>query len=234
MVVSVKRLKVKWLRGNLGLWERRLRFRRARAAHWRRVGSRSRLAHWQGLAEHAERMVARRRRQIAEKTWRPRIIDLGVSVDALWGALGPLVGSVGHYTAGPRDTSDEDALRLFRLYHAEHRGKGWGGIGYHFGITRAGSIVLLRPAWMKGAHVAGANTGRIGIVCHGTTGDLPTAAQQRALRWLLANAHTTALPKAHRASAPLAELHAWAHNDLNSTSCPGSFKRMYTSKGRTR
>ncbi|EHN09439.1 hypothetical protein PAI11_37730 [Patulibacter medicamentivorans] len=158
---------------------------------------------------------------------RPKIVRLNVTIRDLFGPLGPLVGTVGHYTAGPRDTSDSHALALWRQYHAQHAAQGWGGIGYHLGITTAGTLALLRPVALKGAHVGGHNTGRIGVVVHGTTGQRMTAAQRATWRWLLANAHTTAMPASHRAPRRLRDLTVWGHNDLFPTSCPGAFETDY-------
>lgn len=162
---------------------------------------------------------------------RPKVIDLDLSVANLFGPLGAYVETVGHYTGGPRDTSDSHGAALLRSYHHAHAAKGWGGIGYHYAILRSGTILLLRPTALKGCHVALHNTGRLGIVMPGTTGDRPTPAQVASFRWLLANAHTSALPAAHRAPVRLADRPVVGHNDLNATSCPGSFKRMYTTKG---
>jgi hypothetical protein len=161
----------------------------------------------------------------------PKIIDLDLQVANLFGPLGAYVETVGHYTGGPRDTSDSHGAALLRSYHHAHAAKGWGGIGYHYAILRSGTILLLRPTSLKGCHVALHNTGRLGIVMPGTTGDRPTPAQVASYRWLLANAHTAALPSAHRAPVRLADRRVVGHNDLNATDCPGAFKPMYTSKG---
>jgi hypothetical protein len=166
---------------------------------------------------------------------RPRIVRLDVSVAGHFGPLGAVHSVTGHHTAGPKDTSDAHALSLYRQYHAQHARQGWGGIGYHFGITRNGTIVLLRPVGLKGAHVGGHNTGNVGVVCHGTTGDRPTPEQAAALRWLIANAHTSAMPASHRIDLRRAALRG--HRDWSghtSNACPGSHYRMYRSGGTSR
>jgi hypothetical protein len=198
-----------------------------------------RRAYWLAQLKTAKAMLARREHQLrsleqARVPEAPRIVDLDLGGTNLFGPLGPITGVIGHYTAGPRDTSDAHAFSLWRQYHAQHIRQGWGRIGYHYGVTADGTIALLRPVTDKGAHTAGANSGHVGIVVHGTTGDKPTAAQADAIRWLAGNAHTDALPKAHRASRRLADVRWTGHNDWNATACPGGFKRMYTSKGAKR
>lgn len=71
---------------------------------------------------------------------------------------------------------------------AWHRARGWSGIGYHFVIHLDGRVEAGRPIGRIGAHVAGHNTGTIGIVYIGgldRAGDTPkdtrTAKQKEAL-----------------------------------------------------
>lgn len=163
---------------------------------------------------------------------RPKIIDPRFKVEAKYGPLGPLTAVIGHHTAGPRDKTDGHAVDLWTKYHAQHKAQGWGGIGYHIGVTSAGSIVLLRPSGLKGAHTAQANTGHLGVVVHGTVGDKPTKAQLRAIRWLCRYAHTSRMPASHRAPVKLDAVRWTGHNDWNATACPGTFKPMYVSKGK--
>src|SRR5690606_5769354 len=106
--------------------------------------------------------------------------ELGFRPMDLQGAVTKVIG---HYTAGPRDQNTQDAIRLCRIYHQAHLNKGWSGIGYMLCFTVDGDILVLRPARYVGAHTAGNNTGSYGVMCHGTTGDRPTAAQKRAMRW---------------------------------------------------
>lgn len=46
----------------------------------------------------------------------------------------------------------------------EEMRKGYADIAYHFGVDIKGSIYAGRPLWIKGAHVKGLNTGKIGVV----------------------------------------------------------------------
>ncbi len=161
----------------------------------------------------------------------PKIVTAkaqGLVFQNVFGPLGPERHVTIHYTAGPEDRDVEHAKELNRSYHREHKAKGWGGIGYHFNITRAGHILCLRPTSLKGAHVGGWNSGNVGVMFHGTTGDKPTLAQKETLAWLLRNAHTRRLPAAHRTDRPLRMPYCdrRGHNQWpghTSNSCPGLF-----------
>lgn len=97
------------------------------------------------------------------------------------------------------DTSLEHAFALARRCQADHRARpGVVDTGQHFTVTRGGhclegrtgSLAALRAGdrYVKGAHVGGGNTGRIGIECEGTyTSALPPQAQYRALVQLVAH-----------------------------------------------
>lgn len=161
--------------------------------------------------------------------------QLGLDFDNLFGALGPETHVTGHYTAGPVDESDAHAIRLCKAYHSSHKGQGWGGIGYHFCITRKGNIICLRPLVLKGAHVGGWNSNNVGVMMHGATGDRPTRAQARSYRWLIANAHTRKMPRRHRADRDLRNAKRHGHNSWpghTSNGCPGSFKRLFVTGAR--
>lgn len=170
----------------------------------------------------------------------PRIItarQLDLRFQNVFGELGPEVDVTIHHAGGPTDDDLPHAIRLDRAYHEAHARKGWGGAGYHFNITRGGVIICLRPTILKGAHVGDWNTGNIGILFHGTTGDRPTQAQVVAFRWLLVNAHTRKMPAAHRTDRPLNKPHTRrrGHNDWpghESNACPGTHKPILNFKTR--
>lgn len=162
---------------------------------------------------------------------------LGLRFANRFGGLGAEHYVTGHHTAGPKDRSDRHAAQLVRQYHRDHASKGWGGVGYHYCLTRKGSIFGLRPTYLKGTHVGGHNSNNIGVMCHGTTGDRPTRAQRRALRWLLRYAHTSRVPRAHRTDRPLQRVSIYGHNDWSGhewNACPGTHKAMFKSRGRPR
>jgi hypothetical protein len=160
--------------------------------------------------------------------------EIGLDFTELFGALGDELYVTGHYTAGPRDTSDSDAIGLVREYHAYHASKGWGGIAYHFCITAKGNIICCRPTALKGAHTGGANSNNLGVMMHGTAGDKPTRAQARAYRWLLKNAHTRKLPPRHRTDRDLMTAKRFGHKEWpnNPTSCPDLFLKLYKTRFR--
>lgn len=167
------------------------------------------------------RKVARKLRNLAS----PKFVDLHFDRTANGSLIRQpyISGSVGHYTAGPTDDSDEEAFELWRRYDAAHKAQGWVALGYNVGVTRDGTIVRLRGAEYVGAHTLNYNTGQVGISVHGTTGDSWAGAiQRRALRKLLKKYGLTAKPLIGHWQAP-----------GQSTACPGDFLRGYTTKGRS-
>ena len=161
---------------------------------------------------------------------RPRIIDLKLDFRAM-STQGSVDKVIGHYTAGPRDKDTKDAIRLCKLYHQMHLNNGWSGEGYMLCFTSDGNILVLRPAKYVGAHTLGYNTGSYGIMVHGTTGDKATEAQKKALRWWSENGHKSVMG-AGRTKVKPKNIRWYGHNDFNATSCPGSFKETYESKGK--
>ena len=99
-----------------------------------------------------------------------------------------------------------------------HRARGWGTIGYHHVIDRDGSIAMGRSESMIGAHVAGHNTGSIGICLIGGHGsnengkflEYYTAEQETALRKLVEEIKTRAQITKVR-----------GHNEVAAKACPG-------------
>lgn len=74
---------------------------------------------------------------------------------------------------------------------AWHKARGWSDVGYHYIIYRDGRVMLGRPIGQIGAHVAGHNTGTIGVCYIGgvsrdgkTAKDTRTEAQKRSMLWL--------------------------------------------------
>lgn len=158
----------------------------------------------------------------------PRIITarkLGLTFVNRFGSLGPELNVTGHYSATRRARDWREGVSRAREFHRFHKTKNWGGIAYHFLIADDGSLICARPTILKGTHVGGHNTSNLGINMPGTTGDRPTQAQRTTYRWLLGNAHTEALPKAHRTDVDLGEARLWGHKEWagQSTACPGLF-----------
>jgi len=61
-----------------------------------------------------------------------------------------------HITASNPDATLEDI-------RAMHKARGFSDVGYHFLVDREGNILKGRPESLTGAHVAGFNSGNIGI-----------------------------------------------------------------------
>jgi hypothetical protein len=177
---------------SLKLWQARLAYRERRHRFYhtqsdRPEAERRALAtKWHKLADEARAMVARREAQLRELEAAPKVITQNLSFTNVFGGLGTVKFLTAHHSAGPVDLSDEHAKSLNAQYHRDHANKGWGGIGYHYNITRNGTIIRLRPKWMKGAHVGGWNTGNLGVMFHGNYETAqPNAAQLRSYRWLV-------------------------------------------------
>ena len=100
-----------------------------------------------------------------------------------------------------------------------HLARGFNDVGYHYVLRRSGAVEKGRPDTVVGAHVAGHNTGSLGICCIGgierATGpnvgvDNRTEAQKVA---------TVKLVRELLAKHPGAQV--VGHRDLGATQCPG-------------
>ena len=167
----------------------------------------------------------------------PRIItarSIGLAFANLFGALGAELHVTGHYSAGPRALDADQGIDRAREFHALHRGKGWGGIGYHYLIPDDGTLICARPTTLKGAHTGAHNSSNVGVNMPGNTGDRPTDAQAATYRWLLENVHTDQLPKAHRTDRDLRRAKRFGHNQWSghrSNGCPGLFLDLFVEGG---
>ncbi len=79
-------------------------------------------------------------------------------------------------------TSEREMMARIELYRVGHRAKGWGDIGYHLVIDRAGTVWQGRSIRWQGAHVKNHNEGNIGVLVMGNfEQQRPTPAQQKTL-----------------------------------------------------
>jgi len=109
-----------------------------------------------------------------------------------------------------------DKVAEIRRWHVE--GNKWRDIGYHWIIDRDGSIAKGRDESEVGAHVAGRNTGSLGICLIGGFGSNEkdpfeknfTPAQDKALRALIEEIQGRAAIK-----------HIRGHNEVAAKACPG-------------
>ncbi len=226
------------LRASLALWQRRERAAKARHAAAVKRGDEKALEQHSERLHESRRMVARRTDQIRalEGAGKPPIVtaaQLGLQFKNLFGALGPETNVTGHYSAGARARNAAEGRARALSFHRDHtvgpRLRA-GGCAYHYLISDDGTLFCLRPTALKGAHVGGHNSNNIGVNMPGTTGDRPTAAQVATYKWLLSNAHTSAMPKAHRTDRSLRSARRHGHNSWSghqSNGCPGLFKSMY-------
>lgn len=118
-----------------------------------------------------------------------------------------------HYSATYAD-QDFGVADMDRM----HRARVWNGVGYHYVVKRDGTKQVGRPENVVGAHVAGQNTGKIGICLIGgldrATGpnvgvDNRTDAQKRAAAELIRDILTR-----HPGARVV------GHRDLAATQCP--------------
>lgn len=184
------------------------------AANHRQIASvREREDALERAGERLTRRIKKLTRQIRNMI-RPQVTDLHMPFAS--GGCTPhnIVGSIGHYTAGPLARTDEEAVRMWWGVRSQHIGQGWSNIGYHIGLGPEGGVYLLRPMGCVGAHTLGKNTGYVGLSVHGTTGHTWTRAQKRALRYAVRKWNLKPVS---------------VHNDWNVTACPGAFEAGYKS-----
>lgn len=120
-----------------------------------------------------------------------------------------------HHTETPNNDgmSINARLRQIQNYHIDVRG--WCDIGYHFLIGPDGKVYQGRSENTVGAHVAGANSGNVGIAFVGTFRSSPPPAT-------MMDAAATLLGALHQAYAiELDAAHIKTHRQQGETDCPG-------------
>ncbi len=111
-------------------------------------------------------------------------------------------------------TDTDTTIRRLQQIHRAHLERGWGDIGYHYVIDRAGRIWEARPLTCQGAHVRNHNEHNIAVMCLGNFDiQTPSDAQLDALRSFVGR-----LRRDHHISTT--RLHT--HQELVPTRCPGS------------
>lgn len=224
-----------FLIASLKKWERKLKEAREKHTYYHTVKvlteeeRQKQAREWHKKVGQAEYWVSRRRKELARHGGaKPRIItakQAGLYPKGVFGQLGPERKATLHYAASPRARNLAEGIKLALGFDRFHRGKGWGGLSYHYCIPDTGEIICGRSTLHKGAHVANTNAGNIGINFFCTTGDRPTEAQKKSAQWLIENAHTSAMPKLHRTDRDLRKADIRGHNQWpgQSTGCPGYF-----------
>lgn len=111
-------------------------------------------------------------------------------------------------------------IELIRAGHVNRRG--WGDIGYHFTIDRAGRIWEARSLGLQGAHVKDHNEGNIGVLCLGNFEEqVPSTAQVRALESFVKTLH---------ARYGITRGGVKTHQDWAPTKCPGKHLLPHTTR----
>ena len=106
----------------------------------------------------------------------------------------------------------EDIASLLEIQRLHRKDRQWADVAYHFFIGKQGTVYEGRAINVRGTHVAGYNTGSLGVCLIGNFMEIsPTAEQLDALR-LLSRWLTVRLQLTHLAG----------HRDFNEiTVCPG-------------
>jgi N-acetylmuramoyl-L-alanine amidase len=116
-----------------------------------------------------------------------------------------------------RDAKTSEKVAEIRRWHVKDRG--WRDIGYHYLIDRDGTVAKGRPLEHVGAHVAGRNTGTIGVCLIGGHGSAETdtfakhytVSQERSLKKVIADLKAT-YPSIKAVTG---------HNQFAAKACPG-------------
>lgn len=114
------------------------------------------------------------------------------------------------FTAGDVPATTQ---RIEKIRHTHVEGRGWGDIGYHYIIDRAGRVWEARPSRYQGAHVKNHNSRNLGVMCLGNFEiQSPSAAQVAALERTIAH-----MMRWYR--VPVGRV--FTHRELAATACPG-------------
>ena len=155
-----------------------------------------------------------------------RDTDLDVIPRGRWASTGTRTGRVNpmngvnritlHHEGWNTVTFDDvsttsDRLERIRRNHVNNLG--WGDIGYHYIIDRAGRLWEGRPLRYQGAHVGGHNENNLGIMILGNfDNQQPTQAQLRAMIDTVRVFRRRHNVPAHRVVT---------HQEITPTACPG-------------
>ncbi len=124
------------------------------------------------------------------------------------------------------DTDQRATAGRIEAIRRAHRRRGWGDIGYHFIVDRAGRVWEGRSLRYQGAHVKHKNYANIGIVVLGNFDrQQPSEAQLASLRQLVSS-----LMDRHRVPAS----RVYTHQELAPTACPGRYFQQFMNTSRRR
>lgn len=110
-------------------------------------------------------------------------------------------------------TDTKSVAERIELDRQAHLDRGWGDIGYHYIIDRAGRVWEGRPVQYQGAHVRDNNEHNIGVMCLGNFDiQQPSTAQ-------LATVAAFTQKLRHKYKVPVSRV--YTHQELMPTNCPG-------------
>ncbi len=134
-------------------------------------------------------------------------------VNAMNGITKITVHHEGSKTVDFTDTATTKA-RIESIRSTHVRDRGWGDIGYHYIVDRAGRVWEGRPIAYQGAHVSENNENNVGILVLGNFAkQAPTQAQLDALFKTTAD-----LKRVYRVKTAMVR----SHQEIKATECPGS------------
>lgn len=114
--------------------------------------------------------------------------------------------------------AESDIATLRSIQRRHRRERGWADVAYHFFVGKEGTIYEGRDMHVRGTHVAGHNTGSLGLCLLGNYSELFPTEQQ------LASAEAFIV----WAAARLQLTHIAGHKDFNAgTECPGDHLTPY-------
>ena len=120
-------------------------------------------------------------------------------------------------------TTLQDTVAQLQKDWRAHRERGWGDIGYHFGIDRVGRVWQLRSLRYQGAHVWGRDEHNIGVVVLGNFEfQAPTVQQRDRIR-----VFSPLLRRIYRLPATRIHTHQEIALPGHGTLCPGRHMQPY-------
>ncbi len=106
-----------------------------------------------------------------------------------------------------------ERLQHIQRFHMKERG--WGDVGYHYIIDRAGRVWEARPLKYQGAHVADQNEHNVGIMLLGNfEKQAPSNIQLASAQSMVGSIMSQYRVPVHR---------VYTHQELKPTQCPGRF-----------
>jgi hypothetical protein len=116
-----------------------------------------------------------------------------------------------HHSVTSEGKTQAQVESILRRIDDQHRGNGWGGIGYNLAVDYDGRIYEARGVDIMGAHARGANFNGYGIVYIGDGRNRITPKAVNAIKGLVVSLQRRSSKR----------LNVVGHKDVNSTACPG-------------